>query len=497
MAGRVIRDVTPIEVARGTSVEQIMAMFDTLPPKHVSTRLLDGRVHLTAEGSFTPWELPDMYTSVVMDDCETTSLVGRLALKTSLSIGASHAPPQQGVSAEASQLHTDASAQEIRDACQHWPVFKNFTGESWTLMAKIINRGNAMLRCNHLRVMATVGLASTAAASDTPAGHEAASSLNGHCFNVGFLQTPSMPTPECMLLEGTACMIQYKTTESTPKVTVMLTGAVGGTETKHDFDMATFLTLFAGTVLFMSGVINSPNGGGVNTKFGLPFKRKITGWLAKTMVMKTLDSSPSFALPFYNRILYCGWPCTNDGMGCMPVEGIDSELLAGCHPCSLPHQDLRGISAGIPVGQVEMMRQVMDETTPPMADPALFQKISAFWEPSLPLEAVNKDMNALLTPGVKYTRVAAMETPGAPEYIPLLFELKLQLVELTNKINASTGDSDGIVGHVRKMATGVHVLLDVPDRSFRLTFVRSMKLARAVLNWPSLSTPSDGAIHHG
>lgn len=501
MAGRTVRNVIPIEVARGTPLPQIMALFDTPPPRRIGTKLLDERVHFMAAESLSPWELPDMYTNLVMDDCETTSLLARLALKTSLSIGTSRvsAGLMMSLSDASSDAYTADTAREIQEACHHWPVFKNFTAESWTLMAKIINRGNAMLRSDHLRVMATVGLASTAAASDSPSTQQV--SLSGHCFNVGFLKTPSMQSSECMLLEGTACMIQYKVTEASPRVTVVLSGSNDpkeATASLHEFDMATFLTLFAGTVLFMSGVINSPNGGGgvTNTQFGLPFKRKITGWLAKTMVMKTLDSSPCFPMPFYNRILYCGWPCTDDGMGCMPVEGIDSELLAGCHPYSLPHQDLRGISAGIPKIQVELMRQVMNETTPPMADGALFKKLSSYWEPSSPLEAINEDTKALLYPNTRYNRVAAMETPGSPEYIPLLFELKTQLIELTNDINKKLPDSDGIVGHVKKLATGVHVLMDVPDTSFRLTYVRSMKLARTLLGWPSLPEPVKGAIHH-
>ena len=489
MAGRVVRNVVPIEVARGTPIAQIMAKFDT-PLTHTGTRLLNERVHFMAEQALTPWELPEMYTNIVMDDCETTSLLGRMALKTSLLIGSSSSSQVAagGMSVAASPPTT---AQVLRDACQHWPIFKHFTGESWDLMAKIIDRGNVMLRCNHLRVMATVGLASTPSASDSI---DRSPSLNGHCFNVGFLKTPSMETPECMLLEGTACMIQYKVTETTPKVTVTLSKGPGEPGLDHTFDMASFLTLFVGTVLYLTAVINSPNGGGEAPHIGMPFKRKISGWLGKTMVMKTLDSSPCFPLPFYNRILYCGWPCTDDGLGCMPVEECDGEILAGCHPYSLPHQDLRGISAGIPPEQFEIMRQVMDESTPPMADDSLFEKLSSFWEPCEPLEKVNKDLQ--LPPGVKYTRVVSMETPGAPEYIPLIYEAKRQLVGLTNEINRKLPDSDGIVGHVKKLATGVHVLVDVPNRSFRLTYMRSMKQALATLNWPAAVPPVKDGLHH-
>jgi hypothetical protein len=101
-----------------------------------------------------------------------------------------------------------------------------------------------------------------------------------------------------------------------------------------------------------------------------------------------------------------------------------------------------------------------------------------------------------------------METPGVPEYIPLFLEAKGQLVSATNAINRARPDSDGIIGTVCALGTGVHILLDVPDyasdvpssgseHSLRcLTYVESMKEAMQQIGWPARVTPVHGHIQH-
>jgi hypothetical protein len=99
-----------------------------------------------------------------------------------------------------------------------------------------------------------------------------------------------------------------------------------------------------------------------------------------------------------------------------------------------------------------------------------------------------------------------METPGVPEYIPLILEAKGQLMSLTNSINLARPDSDGIVCSTCALGTGVHILIDVPDFSpagnprvssgaldgddvravgaRKLTFIKSMKEAMVKIGWP-------------
>ena len=228
---------------------------------------------------------------------------------------------------------------------------------------------------------------------------------------------------------------------------------------------------------------------------GWPHAKPVTGWLGKTMVMNGLRSDKQFPLQFYNRILYTGWACKSSGVGCMPVQEHIG-ITTGCHPYDLNDLQLRGVSADIKPQELQVIAQVMEETTPPMVDSSVFQTLSSYWVPCLPLESVNQKCMAKRQPGVNYIRIAVMETPGVPEFIPILLEAKGQVIERANEINNRHLQSDGIRGTVMALTTGVHILLDVPLRDASLTYIDSLKQAMKELNWPSRVQAVPGGIHH-
>ena len=98
--------------------------------------------------------------------------------------------------------------------------------------------------------------------------------------------------------------------------------------------------------------------------------------------------------------------------------------------------------------------------------------------------------------GVEYVRIAVMETPGVPEFIPVMLEAKGQLIEKANEINLRHPASDTIKGRVVALGTGVHILLDVPLRTSSLTYIDSLKQALQELQWPTRVQPVAGGIYH-
>ena len=454
--------------------------------------------------------LSDLATGVIYDDCESTAGLGRVAKKSGLLIPKDPSVLARlcGSSSVSSSLKTQGGSVRngIEEQCgDGWPLFKSFTPHCWDMMASIFERGNAMLESGQLRVMTGVGLATTASAADIKSD---SASYNGHCFNVGFIQTPGMERPYCFLLEGTASMIQLKVTESSPRVTFTifndpLDSSKSETQTH---DMPSFLTLLGRTLSAMTQVIDSPNGGHFPAG-GWPHKTPITGWLGSVMVMNSLDSDPTTELRFYNRVMYMGWPCTESGQGCMPIEepgtaariaslsspeteaSSSSGLVAGCHPFSLNNLNIRGFDACIAPENVRLMTEIMNEATPPMASHKIFQQLADYWVPCTPLEDTNVREQAMRDKGMEYVRVGAMETPSVPEYIPLILEAKRQLINRANQINMAHPDSDGIIGSVMALGTGVHVFLDVPQRDIhQLTYVESLRQAMEEIKWPGFST---------
>lgn len=489
MQGRTLRKLHPINVKQGSSMETLLGLFHQVTPSTAS--LIDSKTHFVEGHDYDSGKLTEMYTNILMDDCESSALLAKLAKKTCL--GIYNRGRQRGLQARLGD-RLNPLGQSLASACKGWPIFKNYTEKSWSLMADILARGGKMLADGHLRIMGTVGLASTASAGETG---DISDSLNGHCFNVGLLQTPSMREPECMILEGTAETIFLDDKADSPSMTVRLltSEAPGAPFIEQVMPFSKFLTLFAGTVEHFMQVIDSPNGGFCDLQAGWPHAKPVTGWLGKTMVMNGLRSDKQFPLQFYNRILYTGWECKPGGVGCMPVQE-HTGIVTGCHPYDLNDLQLRGVSADIKPEELELIAQVMEETTPPMVDPSIFKTLSGYWVPCQPLESVNQQCSSKRQAGVEYIRIAVMETPGVPEFIPILLEAKGQAIARANEINSRHPQSDGIKGTVMALTTGVHILLDVPLKNASLTYIDSLKQALKELKWPARVQAVPGGIHH-
>ncbi len=499
--GRTIRKLHPIQVPQGTSISKLHEKIASAPALSSYTyQHLDD----TVKGVDKVPALSEMATGIIYDDCESTAGLARVVKKSGLLIpndpkllsrlcGSGSVPAVKGTS------HL------LEDQCNGWPLFTSFTPRCWEILASIFERGNRMLESGQLRVMTAVGLATTASAADIKSD---SAMFNGHCFNVGIIHTESMERPYCFLLEGTAPMIQLKVTESSPRVTFNIFS--DPSDSSHfetqTHDMPAFLTLLGRSLSAMTQVINTPNGGHY-PKGGWPTKDPITGWLASVMVMNSLDSDPNTELRFYNRVMYMGWPCTETGQGCMPVEepgtaaclaetlsgSNGSGLVAGCHPFSLNNLNIRGFDAGIPPADVHQMSEIMNEATPPIASHKIFQQLASFWVPCTPLEDANVREQAMRDKGVEYVRVGAMETPSVPEYIPIIYEAKRQLINRANQINMAHTNSDGIIGSVMALGTGVHVFLDVPQRDIhQLTYIESLRQAMEDIKWPGFTKPGSG-----
>jgi hypothetical protein len=462
-----MRDLKPIKVKQGMSLSELHALIIQYQ------------------------ELTELCTGIIFDDCESTAQLGVLARKTCLTI------PEAPV--------------DIRKCVVGWEhLFEAFTDSCWRGVAQIFEKGNGMLRSGYLKVVTSVGIATNASAADV---ENDTASYNGHCFNVGCVQASPMQVGSsatgnanssatgkvsCFILEGTSSMIQQRVDQHSPVYTLnVCRGPTQNVFRPEKMDVASACTMLT---LWISGstmILDAPKGG-MPWGGGWPTSSKLTGWVGHLMVMNSLDSDPSTHLSFYNRIMYMGWPCVEGGQGCMPVEergkalarGLtgtkeSTRFVTGCHPYSLNDLDIQGISAELPSEKADLMRRIMNEAHPPMVHHSVLQKLSTYWTPCTPLEDVNVQAQAMREKGVEYIRLAAMETPAVPEFVPLLYEAKRQLIRRANQINMARNDSDGIIGSVETLGTGVHVFLDVPlrDTAF-VSYVESLKQALVELKWP-------------
>jgi hypothetical protein len=486
--GRTIRDNRPIMVTENMSMDELKALFRQAPLGRGAVRPLNPSLEFNPCVPCAEGVLPDLYRSISTDDCESSSLDARQA-KHALIQFFEQSLRSRGQSSE----DTAARVAELKRVCEGWKVFKGFTDGSWSLMSRFVDRLGSMLSARHLRVMTGVGLATGASAEEIKAEQ---AEFCGHCFNVGWLKTPSMSKSVQFLLEGTSAMQSLHVTDSSPRVTVRLMDAETeqslGTKT---MDMPSFLSALSSTVMSLSAVMNKPNGGRP-PDWGWPMDLQITGWLGKTVVAPTLDSADSTPLSFYHRIMYMGWPCTEAGQGCMPVEeGQTDGIMAGCHPYKLADQAIRGVDAALSDSCVRCMAEVMEEAVPPQAPLELVQKIGNLWMKCRPLEQINTE--AKREAGVKYHRVVCMESPCAPEYLAIIHEARRRLAVEANRINDTRADSDGC--RLYSLLEGVDDLLciDVPDKTIAMmTIVDSIKQARKNINWPMVEPvkKKDGAI---
>lgn len=469
MDGRSIRRIGKISVNSSMSMEQLKGLFrQPKLPKDSNTSLNPEITVLPCEAE-TDGVLPEAYLGLLFDDCESSAWLARLVKKSCMLLFQQLNDGGQGMRAEG-----------LRMRCDGWKVFRNFTSSSWELMVRILDRGNTMLSSGALRVMTGVGLATNASAEEERTD---TAQYCGHCFNVGVLQTSTMSKPVPFLLEGTAPMYQIKVTEHSPRVTVRLFADADLSKPPviKDMNMAEFLSVLSGEILALTQVINKPNGM-VEHKGGWPMDLDITGWLTKTMVMCSLDSDPGTRLSFYNRIVYMGLPCTENGVGCMPMKEDSSSVAVGCHPFDLNNLQLRGLDASLPSDTIRLMSDVMNELSPPMASPEIIQSLANHWIACRPLERVNKEGTRV--PGVTYHRVVAMEAPCVPEYVSIIHEAKRRLVDEVNRLNRAEPDNDGII--LTAMLEGLSSLVcaDVPCRDIKnLTIVKNLRQAMVNVGW--------------
>ena len=471
MNGRTIRKLRPIKVNSSMSFNELVDLFHQPPLASDSVRSLNPDISFVPPRKLEAGVLPELYLGIHTDDCETAALTGKIAKLTLLDA-------YERVCGMSGAHH-----ERLQGLCAGWSVFRNFTSASWDLMARIVDRGGSMLKAGHLRTMTAVGLATNASADAISADQ---AHYCGHCFNVSFVKTPSMPVGRPGLLEGTSAMYQLPVTATSPRVGVMVMDPDTNALTSKTFAMPDLLSVLVGTLLHHTQVINAPNGS-AHGETGWPLDVKVTGWLGRTMVMNSLDSDPGEHLSFYNRVMYLGWPCTSGGLGCMPVEEKGGKgIVAGCHPYSLSNQDLRGVDASLPDDMRRLMTEIMEEATPPMAPESILRTLAQNWIPCRPLETINTEMRR--EPGVTYNRVVGMECPCAPEYLAIIHEAKRRFVEETNRINDARPNSDGI--RLYSLLEGLSDLLcvDVPYRDIpKLTIMESAKEALGNLRYPGFA----------
>lgn len=474
--GRAIRDLRPIKVSKSMSMEELKGLFVQEPVDPSSFRSLIPDISYTPQARMqVPLNnserktLQEMYLHFGIDDCESSALTAQNLKQTSL-----HLHRLLGA------CRGNERWQKLKSLCQGWQIFRAFTDQSWQAMCRYLDRGNTMLASNQLRVINTTGLSSTAKAGESADS----ASYCGHCFNVCTVQTPSMAKMHVGVLEGTSHLYMLPVNESSPRVTTHLKDPKTGKLTTKIMNMPEFLTTLCSVMMRSTLVINKPNGDvPKDFKGGWPLDVEITGWLARTMVMCTLDSDPSTPLSFYNRVMYMSWPCTLEGQGCMPVTEIGHSMAAGCHPFKLVNSDIRGVNAALDEQALERMKAVMDEATPPMVRESVVQDLASKWIPCQPLETIN--MDAKRESGVQYNRVSFMESPCAPEYVAIIYEAKRRVAEEVNRINDAKPNSDGIRFYALLEGLSAVLCADVPYRDISaLTIGESLETALQNIKYP-------------
>jgi len=428
---------------------------------------------------------PSFSASVCTDDCETTTLLAQLARATTQDFYRRKGNLQQ--------------------ECQGYPMYQKWNTNDFDKMQTVLMVSGEMLESKALSVTNTVGLACAAAAGQEPSPD----SYNGHCFNVGRFIDADTGKINCFILEGTAAMEQMKVTDSTPRVSAMVRGAIPGDEKSWNnvtMDMPKFLTMFGKTVAVLSQICNDPKGG-YSPEGGVKAGERLAGWVSSKEVINSLESDSKYPMPFYNRIVYMGWQCTENGVGCMPVEETpgaladaldDAPLLPGSSrpgqrmigipPHGLSDSALRGLDVSLSPENTKLMGDAFEECQPPMASPEVFKRLSAFWQPCESLSA-----QPIIPYGEenKWVIASCMESPASPDYIYLNHEAKCILFAEANRLNKLRPDSDGIEAHVFLSGTGTLVQLKVPNQDIKkLTYVECLLQGMKNVNWPGIANVS-------
>ena len=467
MCGRTTRELRPIWVNQNMPLTDLVNLFEQQPMSSSSVRPLEECLNFANPIENRDGVLPEVYGCLSLDDCESSMLMARLAKMCLMHFNSECLSGKPG-----------ERVQMLKERCAGWRVFGNFTENSWKLMGSLEEDICAMLGDGRLKVMTGVGLASNASAGDV-AG--AAAHLTGHCFNVGYYRNSASGDITPFLLEGTTAMYSLYVDDQTPRVQVTFTDGQGQKigEPKR-LDMPTFLSALSSTLVMLVTVVNKQNGTSDWDK-GCELPVEVPGWIGKTVVIPTLDSKNT-DLSFYQRVMYMGWPCTEGGQGCMPVQEREG-VLAGCHPFDLAKPSIRGVDAGMQPEEIRLMGQIMEEVVPPQAPESVVRKIADVWTPCRPIETVNTQARS---DGARCHRVACMESPCAPEYLSIIHEMKRRLVDEANRINDARADSDGCKLHAMVEGVDSLVCVDVPDRNIeKLTVIESVRQAQLNLKWPT------------
>lgn len=441
---------------------------------------------------------PEFTLSALADDCESDGSFQRL-FDNAITRAFEGPESLQGQLSGLSRV--SARTSPLQERCKGCRLFSSWNDEDWELMTKFFKRGLKLVRDGKLSVTTAIGLATSASAGQEGSGE----SYGGHCFNVGRFQENPEKDVKCFILEGTAPMDHMSVTKDTPTVTVYMRTSLDGQVEKWEnktLDMATFLTDLAKTVCEFTRSINIVNGTGIRTG-GWPTKEKTQGWIASKMFINNLDSDPDVPIPFYHRILYTGWQCSAEGVGCMPVEEIQSASESpvnggqstlrsmGVGPYNLGNMNLRGLPA---VADKGLMDMILPEANPPMAGMAIWDKLFKGWAPCDPVRDgfLSRPSVVCCGKGARVLVAACMESPASPDYVPLMYKANVALANKANEKNSAKPDSDKITMEIRRRGTGLLKLMYVDQESMRslmvlgksMTFVRSLKEARTELGWP-------------
>jgi len=195
---------------------------------------------------------PETQVYILADDCESSAWLQKLLKNV----------------AETSDL----SPQGLKNACENWPLFTNWTSQCWELISGFLRKGVELIKTNKLCLVSSVGLATNAAVSDQPKNNQSdpastsepiivdPGSYNGHCFNIARL-TQENGAPYCFIVEGTASMVPIKVSKDTPKVTCKIWQMASSQMQPTVLDMGQFMTTLSKTFVSLTQIISSPNGG--------------------------------------------------------------------------------------------------------------------------------------------------------------------------------------------------------------------------------------------
>lgn len=485
-----MRELARLKIPRDATIKDYHAVIQTsVRDMCVGSSAVHTHLNLSGEEEEEMISsLTAFFRGILLDDCESTAELAVLCRQT--------------------LLEMPDNAAGLMKKLMQWPsLFKNFTPQCYSLLSQLCNRGVAMLRSGMLQITTGVGLATSAAASGD--GNPAPSqTYNGHCFNIGRVTSnaPSgvcapvtdspassvVPGVSCFLLEGTAAMDEFRVDGNHIKVPLHLWNEKSGEFTTQVVGFLQYLTVLGEGVAGLLQVCNYANGGmGSVPGRGWPVEGPpVTGWVSSNIFTNSLDSDRSEPLSFYNRVMYTGFECVQDGLGCMPIQekviGDNTFFVTGCHPYDLNDVSLRALNATIPTERRGIMEAIMNEATPPMVDHSVLKRLSEYWAPCNPLVTVNVDSARKRLPGVKYFRVACMETMGVPEFTSIMCHSKADVCELANEINDRCPQSDGarFVCDRNGTGTGCHVFIDVPYREIVPTIAHSLREALQQKGWP-------------